>query len=79
MSTLPPPQTVNDFYAAALLDALNGIRTMLDDRLPPLAPNREPVAPAAPAADHTEPEPIPIREPAPARTPRKATTRKAGR
>lgn len=76
MSTLPPPQTVNDFYAAALLDALDNIRTMLDDRLPPLAPNREPVAPAA-----QPDEPVAIREPAPARTPpaRKATTRKAGR
>lgn len=77
MSDLPPPQTVGDIYAAAVLDRLGAIHQLLNDRLPTLP--REPVAPAQPEPS-TPDEPIAIAEPAPARRPYKRRDNgKAGR
>lgn len=67
---LPPPVTAGDFYAAALLDALNTVRDLLDDRLPALTAGGGPVVPAEDEAI-PEPEPIAIQEPAPNRRPHK--------
>jgi hypothetical protein len=72
---LPPPQTVTDFYAAAVLDRLNDLHQLLSDRLPPL-----PGEPGAPVEPSTPDEPIAVQEPAPARRPYKRRDNgKAGR
>lgn len=65
MPNLPPPQTVTDFYAAALLDRLDDLHQLLSDRLPALP--GEPVATAEPALPDPQPDVIAVAEPAPRR------------
>lgn len=80
MPDLPPPQTVTDFYAAALLDRINDLHQLLSDRLPALP--GEPVGPAEPpqTPEPAPAEPIAVQEPAPARRPYKRRDNgKAGR
>jgi hypothetical protein len=73
---LPPPVTVADCYAAAILNALDGLNTVLGDirdRIPQAQsePADFTVIVAEPAPDDSDAKAVPVAEPAPSRVPRK--------